>query len=119
MVVLGFSNFPLPSLAAEPPSTQLSFNGHRGASRDLGVDFSEDEPSRRRCRFTIELQHRMTSGAGAREGIHDEIAWVGGDLQNPFDESHRLGCVERSLRAENALDFFAGFVGVTDFFMCP
>jgi hypothetical protein len=29
---LGFSNFPLPSLAEEPPSTHLSFNGHRGAS---------------------------------------------------------------------------------------
>src|ERR1039458_2461414 len=40
MVVLGFSNFPLPSLAAEPPSTQLSFNGHRGASQENAFPLS-------------------------------------------------------------------------------
>ena len=32
VVSLGFLNFPLQSLAEEPPSTHLSFNGHRGAS---------------------------------------------------------------------------------------
>jgi hypothetical protein len=33
----GFVNFPLPSLAEEPPSTHLSFNGHRGASAKDGA----------------------------------------------------------------------------------
>ena len=58
-------------------------------------------------------------GAGAEEGVEDEVAGVGGDVEDALDEAFGFWCVEGIRYSEQSIYFFLGFLIMTDFPIGP
>ncbi len=53
-------------------------------------------------------------GAGAEEGVEDEVAGVGGDVDDAVEKAFGLGRTKGSLMVKEGQDFLLGFLCVAD-----
>src|SRR5690606_19288980 len=64
------------------------------------------------------VRHRG-GGAGAEEAVEDEVAWVGGDLQDTLDQPLRLWCREWNISWKQRHNFRFCLTIRADFIMWP
>jgi hypothetical protein len=82
-----------------PADAAQSFRGD--VARDGGVHFHEDDAAVAAV-LMVHLQHGVTGGAAAREGVEHQVAGVGGKLNHSLDQTNRF----RSLKCCSFTQYF-------------